>query len=135
MLDRDGGRGGPREEFVVDFGGRVRRRAFRRRLPFGRGAVLRVGGRDHIVGVADLSVTGAYLVTRVPLGAGETHTLALLLLPMVQLRLRVEVVRVSLGTPESDSHPRGAAVRFVEMDEATHALLEEFVRRPSRSRR
>ena len=36
-----------------------RRRAFRRKLPFGRGAVLMVGERAHIVGLADVSVTGA----------------------------------------------------------------------------
>src|SRR5512144_2002122 len=75
-----------------------RRRAFRRKLPFGRGALLTVGERKHIVGLADISVTGAYLVARAPVAPGEVHLLNVLLLPArVDLVLKVEVVRVSLG--------------------------------------
>jgi hypothetical protein len=105
-----------------------RRRAFRRKLPFGRGAVLSVGGRDHIVGLADVSVTGAYLTARVPVAAGETHLLKLLLLPMRrELALQVEVVRVRMGDPESRDHPRGVAVRFLDVDERSRDLLQSFV--------
>jgi hypothetical protein len=111
-----------------DDGGAERRRAFRRKLPFGRGAVLVVGERAHIVGVADVSVTGAYLMTRAPLTAGEMHVLKLLGTPaQVELVLRVEVVRVSLAEHESTAHPRGVAVRFVDVDEATRRHLEAFV--------
>ena len=84
------------EEMVVDGSGAERRRAFRRKLPFGRGAVLMVGDRSHIVGVADVSVTGAYLTTRAPVAAGEAHVLKLLLLPArVEFALPAEIVRVS----------------------------------------
>jgi hypothetical protein len=107
-----------------------RRRAFRRRLPFGRGAVLSVRDRDHIVGLADVSVTGAYLTARAPVEAGEVHLLKVLLLPSrVELALKVEVVRVSLADPESPDHPRGVAVRFLDVDERQHALLQAFVAR------
>ncbi|HSD28979.1 MAG TPA: PilZ domain-containing protein [Vicinamibacteria bacterium] len=117
-----------------------RRRAFRRRLPFGRGAVLSVAGRAHIVGLADASVTGAYLTARVPVAAGETHLLKLLLLPArrevaLEVALKVEVVRVSLADPESPDPPRGVAVRFLDLDERSRDLLQAFVahepRRPA----
>ena len=110
-------------------------RAFRRKLPFGRGAVLVVGERAHIVGIADVSVTGAYLTTRAPVAAGETHVLKVLLLPArVEVALRVEIVRVSLADHESPDHPRGVAVRFVDLDETSRALLEAFVTREPRRR-
>ena len=84
------------EERVTDASGNERRRALRRKLPFGRGAVLVVGDRAHIVGLADVSVTGAYLTTRAPVSKGETHLLRLLLLPdTVELEVRAEVVRVA----------------------------------------
>ncbi len=121
------------DERVTDGSGAERRRAFRRKLPFGRGAVLVVGERSHIVGVADVSVTGAYLTTRAPVAAGETHLLKLLLLPSrVEIALRAEIVRVSLAAHESPDHPRGVAVRFLDMDEASRAELEAFVAREPR---
>jgi len=107
-----------------------RRRALRRKLPFGRGAILAVGDRDHIVGLADVSVTGAYLVARAPVAAGETHVLKVLLLPArIEIVLKIEVVRVSLEDPESPDHPRGVAVRFLDIDERTRDLLQAFVGR------
>ena len=116
------------DEAGVDGSGEERRRAFRRKLPFGRGAVLSVGGRAHIVGLADVSVTGAYLTARVPVAAGETHLLRLLLLPArMEVALKVEVVRVSLVDPESPDHPRGVAVRFLDVDERSRDLLQAFV--------
>ncbi len=116
------------EERVVDEDGNERRRALRRKLPFGRGAVLRAGGRTHIVGLADVSVTGAYLTTRAPVEAGEVHVLRLLLFPdTVETELRVQVVRVSLEEHESKQHPRGVAVRFLELDEAAVRKLKAFI--------
>lgn len=114
-----------------------RRRAFRRKLPFGRGAVLHVGERSHIVGVADLSVTGAYLSTHAPVSVGETHVLKLLILPeRVELELRAEVVRVAQSDHESSSHPRGVAVHFLELDETSRGVLERYVaREPGSARR
>src|SRR5262245_11637170 len=41
-----------------------RRRSPRRKLPFGRTAVLDIAGRAHLVALVDLSVSGAYLATR-----------------------------------------------------------------------
>ena len=121
------------DERVTDSAGAERRRAFRRKLPFGRGAVLVVGQRSHIVGVADVSVTGAYLTTRAPVAAGETHILKMLLLPAhVEIAVKVEVVRVSLADPESPDHPRGVAVRFLDVDQASRAELEAFVAREPR---
>jgi hypothetical protein len=123
------------EEVMIDSSGVELRRAFRRRLPFGRGAVLLVGDRAHIVGVADVSVTGAYLTTRAPVSAGETHTLKLLILPRrVELELPAEVVRVSLAEHESPHHPRGVAVRFLGLDENARDLLRAFVAREPRLR-
>ena len=112
-----------------------RRRAFRRKLPFGRAAVLMVGERAHIVGVADVSVTGAFLSTRAPVSVGETHVLKLLLMPeRVELGVPAEIVRVAQAEGESQDHPRGVAVRFLELDEAGRRCLEVFVAREPKSR-
>jgi len=117
-------------EDVVDSSGSERRRAFRRKLPFGRGAVLMVGERAHIVGIADVSVTGAYLTTRAPVAAGEVHALKLLLPPArVEVAFPAEVVRVSTAEHESPNHPRGVAVRFLDLGDSSRARLEAFVAR------
>jgi hypothetical protein len=118
------------EERVTDASGNERRRAFRRRLPFGRGAVLMIGGRAHIVGLADVSVTGAYLTTRAPVSVGDAHLLRLLLLPdTVEVELPVEIVRVAQADVESPDHPRGVAVRFLELNERAARQLRGFIAR------
>ena len=120
----------PAEESVVDASGNERRRALRRKLPFGRGAVMVVGDRAHIVGLADVSVTGAYLSTRAPVAKGETHLLRLLLLPdTVEVEIKAEIVRVAQVELESQDHPRGVAVRFVEMNEQAIGKLQAFIAR------
>jgi len=112
-----------------------RRRALRRKLPFGRGAILEIGDRTHIVGLADVSVTGAYLTTRAPLTVGDTHVLRLLMVPeRIEMALRAEVVRVAQADHESEDHPRGAAVRFLEMDADSRERLQDFVARGPMSR-
>jgi hypothetical protein len=123
-------------EVVIDGSGSERRRAFRRKLPFGRGAVLLVGERAHIVGLADLSVTGAYLSTHAPVAAGETRLLNLLILPeRAELALQAEVVRVAEAERESPRHPRGVAVRFFDLDPDSLARLSAFIiREPKRAR-
>jgi len=119
----------------ADGGGSERRRAYRRRVPCGRGALLEVAGRNHIVGLADVSVTGAYITTRAPLAVGEVHALTILVLPdRFELSLRSLVVRIALGEEESPSHPRGVALHFVDPDAATRALLQRFVGRPEAAR-
>ena len=118
------------EEQVTDASGSERRRAFRRKLPFGRGAVLMVGDRAHIVGVADVSVTGAYLSTRAPVTVGHTYTLRLILLPdTVEVELQAEIVRVAQVELESPDHPRGVAVRFTDPNDKAIAQLQAFVAR------
>jgi hypothetical protein len=125
LRDDDGTAAGGGDEVVIDDSGKERRRAFRRKLPFGRGAVLTVGDRSHIVGLADVSVTGAYLMTRAPVAAGETHRLRILSASTrVELALKVQIVRVSIADHESAGHPRGVAVRFVDVDEPARLLLE-----------
>ena len=110
------------------------RAAFRRKLPFGRGAILQVGDRAHIVGVADLSVTGAFLSTRAPVSVGETHVLRLLILPeRLEISMQAEVVRLAQTANESEAHPRGVGVRFVNLDDEVRAHLAFYVaRKPNR---
>ena len=120
---------GAEVETYVDASGNEVSRPLRRRMPFGRGAVLVIGGRTHVVGVADVSVTGAYLTTRAELAAGESHVLRLLLLPdTTEVELRVEVVRVVKAEYESPGHPRGVAVRFVETQDVVTRKLLAFIR-------
>jgi hypothetical protein len=125
------------DDAVSDSSGAERRRAYRRKLPFGRGAVLVVGDRAHIVGLADVSVTGAYLTTRAPVSAGQTHVLKLLILPdRVEVALRAEIVRVAQSEHESPAHPRGVAVRFLDPDSEAIGRLRTFVsRQPVRPRK
>ena len=138
MLDEGGWTGvADADEVVTDEQGRERRRAFRRKLPFGRGAVLVVGERAHIVGVADVSVTGAYLTTRARVAVGDLPVLKLLLVSeRVELALRAEVVRVAQADHESPDHPRGVAVRFRDVDAGDAERLRAFVSRepPARPR-
>ena len=135
LRDDDGSTAGTGEEVVTDDSGAERRRAFRRKLPFGRGAVLLVGERTHIVGLADVSVTGAYLMTRAPVAAGEVHLLQVLSASTrVLFALKAQIVRVSLADHESPEHPRGVAVRFVDVGEAARRLLEDFIARGPRPR-
>jgi hypothetical protein len=112
-----------------------RRRALRRKLPFGRGAILQVGERTHIVGLADVSVTGAYLTTRAPLNVGETHVLRLIMVPeRIEMAVRAEVVRVAQKDHESQDHPRGVAVRFLDVDDDARERLQFLVARGPMSR-
>jgi hypothetical protein len=112
-----------------------RRRALRRKLPFGRGAILEVGERTHIVGLADVSVTGAYLTTRAPVSVGDTHRLRLLMVPeRIEMTLRAEVVRVAQSDHESTDHPRGVAVRFLDVDDDARERLQIYVARGPMSR-
>jgi hypothetical protein len=113
---------------AADAGGPERRRAYRKELPFGRGAVLVVGDRAHIVGIADLSITGAYLRMRLALRVGDVHVLKLLMLPeRTELRLRSQVVRVSLEQDESNHHTRGVAVHFLDVAPEARKRLQAFV--------
>jgi len=96
-------------------------------LPFGRGGILHVDGRNHIVGVVDVSVGGAYLATRIAVGPSRSLCLKLRLPSGVELSLACTVLRVSQQADESQAHPRGIAVKFEELDPKTKAHLEEFI--------
>jgi hypothetical protein len=110
-------------------GRELKPRAERRKLPLGRGATLLIGGRTHIVGLSDLSGTGAYLVTGAAAAVGDELVLKLFVLPGSSgLAVRARVVRVVPGGREQDHHPRGLAVEFVGVDEAGRARLESYVR-------
>lgn len=112
-----------------------RRRAFRRKLPFGRGAVLMVEDRAHIVGVADLSETGAFVSTRAPVEAGDSHLLKLLVLPeRIEVSVKALVVRIAQDENESEHHPRGVALRFVDVDERSLRSLRMYVAREPKAR-
>ena len=104
-------------------------RADRRRLPIGRAATLTIGARTHIVGLSDLSASGAYLITSAPAGEGEQHALQLFALPgRAGLVVQARVVRVVKDGVERDHHPCGLAVEFVGLDEAGRSRVESFVR-------
>jgi PilZ domain len=116
-----------REEGSSSSGSSTPRRNHRRKLPFGRGGVLRVDGCSHIVGVVDVSVGGAYLATRTVLPPARSLSLKLRLPSGVELSLACEVLRVSQQADESQAHPRGIAVRFQELDALAQKHLEEFI--------
>lgn len=108
--------------------GPERRQWARRTLPFGRGAVLEIGDRSHIVGLRDLSEGGALLLTRASASVGET---ALLKLSMIsrraEVRLSCTVVRV-VTAPSGDSQ-RGLGVRFDDPEDEVRESIAAFVAR------
>jgi PilZ domain len=111
-------------------------RALRRCLPLGRAAVLVADGRHHVVGLADVSATGAFLITRARLSVGEEHLLKIMQVPgRFELSLLVRVVRVAQSDAETAHHPRGVAVQFVRIEESAREALEAFVSRGGLQRR
>jgi Tfp pilus assembly protein PilZ len=103
-------------------------RATRRKLPLGRGGRLVANGRSHLVGIGDVSATGAYLITRASLCVGDEHVLHVLLPPAIrEIALRVRVIRLAQNGDENQHHPRGVAVQFVEVSDEARARLEAFV--------
>jgi hypothetical protein len=107
--------------------GKERRQHQRRTLPFGRSAVLAVGGRDHIVSVVDLSRGGAYLGTRLEIGREDELWLKLLL-PRASshMRLPCRLVRRIPASPAGERLP-GLAVEFGDLDDDARQKLQEFV--------
>ena len=104
-----------------------RRRGRRRRLPFGRGAILESAVSNHVVAVVDLSVGGAYLATRAEVFPGQSLSLKLLLGGGGALNLPCEVVRVCPRREGPDSYPPGVAVRFGELPTTVRERLVVFV--------
>ncbi|HXY39629.1 MAG TPA: PilZ domain-containing protein [Vicinamibacteria bacterium] len=104
-----------------------RRGAPRRKLPLGRGARLIVNERTHIVGLGDLSATGAYLITRTPARVGEVYDVLITAPGLFDIRLRARVVRAVTAGDEGTGRPQGLAVEFLETDADTRIRLEAFV--------
>jgi len=104
-----------------------RRGAPRRKLPLGRGARLIVNERTHIVGLGDLSATGAYLITRTPASPGEVFDVLITAPGLLDIRLRARVVRAVSPGDEGTGRPQGLAVQFLETDADTRIRLEAFV--------
>jgi hypothetical protein len=111
-------------------------RARRRKLPFGRAAVLSVDGREHIVGLADVSATGAFLITRVPFSIGQAVVVKVM--PIAgrrEVSLPARIVRVAQAGEESPQHLHGVAVQFAALDQRTREILEDFVNQVPKRRR
>ena len=112
-----------------------RRRGHRRRLPFGRGAILESAVSNHVVAVVDLSVGGAYLATRAVVFPGQSLTLRLMLVGGGEIKVPCEVVRVCPRREGPDSYPPGVAVHFVELPAAIRERLTAFVEEKRRQAR
>ncbi len=107
--------------------GSDRRESPRRELPFGRGVVLAVAGREHVVRLVDLGRGGAFLSTgktlQIPAGSALCLRLRVAALSS-ELRLTCELVRV---LPQRSGRPAGVAVRFQDLDRETLERLDRFV--------
>jgi len=97
-------------------------------LPFGRSAVLDMGGRNHIVSLIDISRSGAYLGTRVQT-AGQSSLVLKLLLPQsgTEMHLPCVLVRRIEADPAGGDRLPGLAVRFHDIAAEDQRRLEEFV--------
>jgi Tfp pilus assembly protein PilZ len=92
--------------------------------------VLTSEGRTHIVGLADVSVTGAYVTTQAPLTEGALCSLAISIpFDHPELRLAARVVRVIHPTKWPQARRKGVALHFEEVDEASLTRLRQFVER------
>lgn len=106
-----------------------RRKARRRRLPYIRGGVLEVEGREHVVAVTDLSPEGAFLKTQAPAELGQALCLRMVL-PREgrEMPLPCVVVRRSEHFDPATGQPAGLAVRFQALDAGVVRRVEEFAR-------
>ena len=113
---------------MEDTGGVEKRQSPRRTLPFGRGAVLQLAGRSHVVGLSDLSEGGALLLTRATASVGETALLKLSMVSrLAEVALPCTVVRIVDAQPGGPR--RALAVRFVDPDDEVRAAIAAFVAR------
>lgn len=115
-------------------GGVEKRQSPRRTLPFGRGAVLQIAGRSHVVGLSDLSEGGALLLTRATASVGATVQLKLSMVArLAEATLPCTVVRIIAAQPGGPQ--RALAVRFVDPDDEVRASIAAFVARAPGGRR
>jgi Tfp pilus assembly protein PilZ len=103
-----------------------RRLSRRRRLPFVRSGVLELGGRNHIVQVADLGPEGAFLATRLNVKVGEKAVLRMVL-PRDgrELPLPCQIVWRSETPGARGQTSAGLAVRFQGLDAAVARRVED----------
>jgi hypothetical protein len=107
--------------------GSERRRSPRRKLPFGRSAVLRIDERDHVVALVDVSRGGACVATRTAIPAEARLTLKLLLPSQsVELHLPCRLVRI---IPHHYGRQPGVALQFEEVASDALRRLDQFVER------
>jgi hypothetical protein len=105
--------------------GSERRRNPRRKLPFGRSAVLRIGQRDHVVALVDVSRGGACVATRTPIPEGAPLLLKVLLPSQgIELRMPCELVRI---IPHHYGRQPGVALRFEALGADVLRRLDQFV--------
>jgi hypothetical protein len=104
-----------------------RRQTRRRTIPFLRGGVLRVAGREHIVTIVDLSPEGAFLGTRVDIPPDQPLSLKTVL-PRSgrQVVLPCELVWSNSRFDPTTGRPAGMAVRFTHDDPVIRGHLEIF---------
>ena len=106
-----------------------RRQDPRRSVPYTRSAVLEAGGRNHIVTVTDLSITGAFLATRVALSLDPPLRLRVIL-PGASRESVMACQFVRWGASQGEATgPRrfGLAVRFEQPGPDDLRLLREFL--------
>jgi PilZ domain len=116
----DAKQGGASEGAVAEMD---RRRAERRKLPFGRTALLEVAGETHVVALVDLRIRGAYLAT-VP---KDSRLRLKIRIPRAgEIVLPCELVRET-GDDPAQNRRAGIGVRFLKLDEATTSRLAAFV--------
>jgi PilZ domain-containing protein len=103
-----------------------KRRAQRRKLPFGRTALLEVAGETHVVALVDLSITGAYLAMRSAVPRDSPLRLRIRIPRAGEMALPCELVRET-GDDPAQGRRAGIGVRFLKLDEATTTRLAAFV--------
>jgi PilZ domain len=119
----DAKQGGASEGAVAEMD---RRRAERRKLPFGRTALLEVAGETHVVALVDLSIRGAYLATRSAVPKDSRLRLKIRIPRAGEIVLPCELVRET-GDDPAQNRRAGIGVRFLKLDEATTSRLAAFV--------
>src|SRR5262249_48225806 len=84
-----------------------RRKGRRFTLPIGWGALHETGHSSHVVAVVDISLSGAYLATRIASTRGQVLTLKLVFVSGSTLVLPCEVVRDCTARIQENAPPRG----------------------------
>ena len=88
-----------------------------------------MGGRSHIVALADLGPEGAFLSTRSSFPTGVPAVLKLVLPRRGQeVTIACEIVRSTERFDAATGQPAGVAVRFRDLEPAVLRRIEQFAR-------